>query len=139
MSTPSRHTLYATAFGTFEMVTVTCPLTRLPLSVGAAGRPVKFAACAVCSGGVHGVTDRAGGVMPAAQKGQAGRDEAAAVPAAFAALSGTSATAPAPAAAAAVAAIQYRARLLRSVAVRRFTVVRAFFGPGRADPHGERS
>src|SRR5579884_663495 len=106
MSTPSRHTLYATAFGTLAMVMVTWPFTRLPVSVGAAGREVKFAACAVCSGGVQGVTERAGGVMPAAQNGQAGRDAAVVVPAAFAALSGTSATAPAPAAAAAVAAIQ---------------------------------
>ena len=58
---------------------------------------MKFAACAeICNGEVHGVTERAGGVIPAAQKGQAGKDETVAVPAAFAALSGTSATAPAP-------------------------------------------
>src|SRR5579871_4081451 len=121
------------------MVMVTCPPDSVPVRVGAAGRPEKSTGAAVCSGGVHGVTERGGGVTPASQKGQEGRAAAAAEadgPAALAASRGPRATVAAPAAA--VAASQYRARWVRKLTLFAPSSVRGRSGPplGRSDPGG---
>jgi hypothetical protein len=94
-------------------VIVTWPFAIVPERVGAAGREEKFTAGAVCRGGVQGVVLRAGGVIPAAQKGHAGNALAAAAAGgavASAEVGGVKRTAPAASAATTTAPAQRRVR-----------------------------